>query len=797
MFKTKYGYFSSNGKEFIITNPQTPRPWVNVISNGDMGFILSQAGGGYSWRTNAQINRLTRWEQDIVKDEWGKFLYIRDAQIGKLWSAAWKPCCVTPDFYEVHYGAGYATILSRLNGIQTAWTMFVAPDEPIELWKLIVTNTSKKNRTLQLFTFFEWCLGAAPDWHREFHKCFIETQYDSSMNAILATKRLWEVPSGQGHWNVAWPYIAFHSVNIKPAAFDCSKENVLGPYGTPSRPLGITSGRLKKASGNYHDPVASLHVNVALAPGQSKTLIFTLGASANRDEVRALTKKYRSIPNVDAALEKVQQRWNTLLSASQVKTPDASMNILLNHWLKYQAIAGRLWGRTGYYQAGGAYGYRDQLQDSQIFLSVQPERTKEQILLHARHQFKDGTVYHWWHPLSEVGYSTAMTDDLLWLPFLVNSYWEETGDSSILDCKEPFVDDHEPSSLYDHCFRAIEKTLCRVSPRGLPLIGAGDWNDGLSAVGLKWKGESIWLGEFLYYILKRFVRITAIYGDAARSEQYLREAEKLIYAINQYGWDGHWYFYGTKDSGEKIGSQENKEGRIHLNPQTWAILADIADGPRASEVLDVIFKNLESEAGPILLSPAYHTPDEYIGYLTRYAPGTRENGATYTHAATWAIIAAAKLGEAEAAYRLFSKINPIVRGSKPDHYCVEPYVSPGNIDGPDSEFYGRGGWTWYTGSAAWLWKSGMEWILGVRATPEGLLIKPCIPAQWKEYSVKRIFRGATYRIAVSNPNRVNRGIVTVLADGQPLEGFQPADEVVLPLYPPSSNHEITVVLGKE
>ncbi|MEK6650195.1 MAG: glycosyl transferase family 36, partial [Bacteroidota bacterium] len=624
LFETEAGYFTPDGSEFVITTPRTPRPWANVVSNGDTGFIVSQAGGGYSWRTNAQVNRITRWEQDVIKDEWGKFLYLQDLESGSVWSAAWKPVCEEPEHYEVRYGAGYATFVSRLFGIESTWTMFIPVDDPVEVWRLTVRNRSRRRRRLRLMTYMEWCLGAAPDWHREFHKCFIETSYDRSHNALVATKRLWEVPSHRGHWNTSWPYVAFHSSSVKPVSYDCSKENVLGLYGTVQRPQGLRLSHLPKETGNLRDPVASLELELVLKPGEERVMSFTLGAAETREEMRVLTSRYHSISAVDKALQRVKERWNELLGATSVDTPDPSLNLLLNRWLVYQAIAGRLWGRNGYYQAGGAFGYRDQLQDSQIFLPIDPQLTRNQILLHARHQFKDGTVHHWWHPLSEVGLTTSMTDDLLWLPFLVHAYIEETADTGLLNHDEPFIDDQTAASVYDHCVRAIERVLARFSPRGLPLLGAGDWNDGVNAAGIAWKGESVWLGQFLYAILRSFSGIAAEHGDRGRQVEFMKRADSLRLALNDHGWDGEWYFYGTKDDGQKIGSRENAAGRIHLNPQTWAVIADVADADRARAVMDRVMDLLEFKAGPVLLHPAYSVPDEGIGYLTRYAPGTRE-----------------------------------------------------------------------------------------------------------------------------------------------------------------------------
>lgn len=794
MFQNKYGKFSNDGKEYIITTPRTPRPWSNIMTNGDYGCIVSQTGSGYSWKTNAQLNRITRWEQDLIKDEWGKYLYIRDDESKKIWSAGWKPVCVEPESYEVRHGIGYTIITSVNEGIKSELQMFVPRDASVELWKLTLTNLQQIPRSLSLFTFFEWNLGAAPDWHREFHKCFIHTEYDPSLGTIWGTKRLWEVPSDDGHWNRNWEYVAFHSVSKTPVGFDCDKESFMGMYGSQRLPASVVDGALKGQSGNSLDAMASLHVKVALKPGESETVTFSLGAEENSSKAEKIIKRFHSLEAVDQSFKETAAWWDSMMNVMQVNTPDDSMNIMLNTWLKYQAIAGRLWGRTGYYQTGGAYGFRDQLQDSQIFLHSAPEQTANQLLLHARHQFKDGTVYHWWHPLSERGLPTDMTDDLLWLPYVLGLYLEETGEYNILKSKEPFLDDKKPSTLYDHSIRAIEKVLKRVSKRGIPLIGAGDWNDGLSAVGLQWKGESIWLGQFLHRILIDFSIIADHVKDKSRAKRYRSISAKLKKAINKHGWDKEYYFGATKDSGEKLGSKGNKEGKIWLNTQTWGVLSDVAEKERAEQVMNVVEQSLEFDAGTVLLHPGFSIPDPKIGYLTRYASGMRENGGTYTHAATWTVIAHAKLKRAEAAYRSFSKINPIVRSMEPDRYTAEPYVTPGNIDGPNSRFYGRGGWTWYTGSAAWLFKAGTDWILGIRASRNGLIVDPCIPKEWDGYSVKRLFRGSTYEIIVKNPDHVSMGVMKACMNGKELDVEE--GKVILPISKTKSQHSIEVIMGK-
>ncbi len=796
-FRTRYGSFSDDGSEYIITTPATPRPWINVISNGDYGLTVSQAGSGYSWRTHAQLNRITRWEQDLIKDEWGKYIYIRDEQ-GHVWSAGWKPVCHEPDEYVCRHGIGYSSIGSINYGIGTELLLFVPEGEPVEVWKLTLRNHSRRRRSLRLFTYFEWALGAAPDWHREFHRTFIETAYEPRERALFASKRLWEMPSERGHWNRSWEFIAFHSCSETPASYDSDKETFLGMYGSQSDvrgPASVAAGRLANRTGKWLDPIASLNINCTLDAGEEKMMCFTLGAAGSKAEAKELIRTYRSPAAADRALSDVRRAWQKRLHTVRVATPDEAMNIIENTWLKYQAISGRLWGRTAYYQTGGAFGFRDQLQDSQIFLPIDPGRTKSQIRLHARHQFRDGSVYHWWHPISEIGLRNAISDNRLWLPFVVNSYIEETADLRLLNLKEPFVDDPRGATLYEHCLRAIDRSLRLFSRRGLPLIGAGDWNDGLSAVGLGMKGESIWLGHFLHKILVDFSVIAERRGDRRRAASYRNRARRLRKAINEAGWDGSWYYRATKDAGGKIGGKRNAEGRIFLNAQTWAIIAGVADPERARGVMKEVESRLDSKAGPLLLAPAYKKPDPEIGYLTRYAPGVRENGGVYTHAATWAIIAEAMLGRGDKAFEFYSKLNPARRGMHPDEYIAEPYVTPGNIDGPDSANYGRGGWTWYTGSAAWLFKAGLEWILGIRPSFRGLIVDPCIPHSWSGFTVHRRFRGAFYTIEVRNPRHVQSGVEEFSIDGKKFVRHVGDEPFVLPVFSTGSTHSIIVILG--
>lgn len=770
-FSTKYGHFSSDGNEYVITNYKTPKPWVNVITNGKYGLVISQTGGGFSWDTHSEFNRLNRWHQDLVQDNWGKYFYIKDNVTGDIWSPTWMPVKTELDFYQITYGFGYAKFISEFKGIKITLTVLVPLDDEIEIWNFKIENKTNQKKSLSIYTYFEWCLGSSSDFHREFHKTFLETHFDSKLNCMTATKRLWDIPLGdRGHWNIEYPYLGFISCSNKIADYDGDKDSFIGQYGSIQMPAGLSTKSLSKKLGKWNDSIGTIKTNIEIKPNETKNVNFFFGIKKNKNTIAASLKKFSSQKIIDEALIELKLFWQKMFDTLVIETPDKAMNLLVNKWLRYQAIAGRLWGRTAYYQQSGAFGFRDQLQDSLVFLPIDPKKTEEQIRLHARHQFEDGTVLHWWHPITETGLSTKMTDDLLWLPFVIIQYIDETGNFKILSTKEPYYDNkNKKDTLFDHSVAAIEKVLSRMSKRGLTLIGAGDWNDGLSAVGLDMKGESIWLTEFFYLILIRFAELCKEVGKDNLNKKYLKKAAELKNAFDKYAWDGEWFWRATKDDGKKVGSKTSPEGKIYLNAQTWSVISGIAENNKQRKAMDSVSKKLLKKNGCLLLSPAYTKPDKMIGYLSRYAPGRRENGGVYTHAATWAIWAYSMLKKNDLAFTAYKNLCPIYNGMYPDEYVAEPYVTPGNIDGPESPNYGMGGWTWYTGSANWYQKVIVDWILGVRATKDGLLIDPCVPDDWNEYSVKRFFRGTMYFIRFFRDKQLLPGVSYLLLEGKKLE----------------------------
>lgn len=785
----RYGRFSAEGTEYVITDPRTPRPWINLIANPRVGLAVSQTGSGFSWIDNSQLAVVVRWQQDLAEDRSGRFLYMRDRDTGEVWSLAPAPCWLDYRRYACRHGLGYTTFETEHAGIAARWTLCVDPEATVELWRLHLEDTAGRPRRLALVSYLEWNCGVAPAPRREFQKLFLETAYDPARRAVVAGSHMWEVPSSRwGHWNTGFPYWSAFAAAQPVAMAEGDKAAFLGRYGDWRCPAALAEEReWRSLFGRHHDPVAALRCDVELPAGGAFDGGFVLATAEAPDMASELAARFAAPAAMDTSFVASIAGWRERLAGHRIETPEPALDALANDWLRYQAISARLWGRAGYYQQSGAYGFRDQLQDSQVWLTIDPARCREQIGLHARHQFADGSVYHWWHPLSEQGHVTRMTDDLLWLAFVTASYLKETGDFSILDDPAPYLDEPEPRPLADHVERAFARAFARTGPRGLPFIGAGDWNDGLSALGLVEQGESVWLGHFLAGLLADWCEIHRRRGDGARADDFAARRQALIEAINAHAWDGGWYRRATRDDGTWIGSAASRAGRIFLNAQTWAILNEVAPPERAAACWAAVKEHLVSDAGALLLAPAFDVPDETVGYITRYAPGLRENGGVYTHAATWAIAAAARMRDAELVGRLLAAVDPT--GKNPERYWAEPYVLPGNVDGPDSPWHGRAGWTWYTGAAAWLPRVISEWVLGVRATWEGLRFDPCLPPAWPRAALQRPWRGADLEIAIERRPGLSPGEVRVEVDGRRL------DDAVLTAVEPGSRPRIQVEYG--
>lgn len=708
-----YGHFDRSDGTYVVTNLRTPRPWINVLANDRYGVVLSQAGSGFSWYDNCQLFRISRWEQDLVQDSYGRYVYVIDLDAPECsWSTTLKPTGDVAPGEIVRHGLGFSEFCRTVNGIETRQTVFVPRRESAEVWILKIANRSDRKRRLRLTSYLEWHLGGVGDWHREFHRLFMESRCEGDV--LLAWKhpgleegcrdRL-EVPV---HAFVAWPGRADTRWITDKLAF-------LGPAGTVARPVALTDPPEPSKTPRWDDPIAAGMIDVSLDRGEERALTLVIGAAADSASAVALARKF-DVPAAEAELSETRRFWRELCQSPASCSGDPAIDMMVGTWLPYQAVAGRLKARCAYYQQGGAYGYRDQLQDSLMLLDARPEETLLLLRRHADAMYEDGGVRHWWHPDTSIFVESRHSDTCLWLAFGLLEYLDATGDVGALDTACRFLDRNTQrpgaeSTLLNHAFRGIDRALDRRSDRGLPLIGAGDWNDGLSHAGIDGKGESVWVAMFLFHILMRLQPVLVSRGRPDLATRYVAEAEALRAAVEENAWDGEWYIAGTRDDGKSFGSRTCAEGRIFLNPQTWSVISGIGSPERTARAMQSVREHLITDYGALLLTPAYKSVDPYIGYITRYSPGLRENGGVYSHASTWAVQAFAMTGDRETALRIFRGMLPCLRSTEDaDLYACEPYAMPGNVDGPDSPYAGRAGWTWYTGSAAWMRRIALRYL---------------------------------------------------------------------------------------
>ena len=767
------GGFTSDGREYIITTTHgqvTPAPWVNVLANPLFGTIISESGLAYTWSENAHEFRLTPWGNDPVSDSSGEAFYLRDEERGHFWSPTPLPSRgATP--YVTRHGFGYSVFEHTERGIRSEMWVYVALDASVKFTVLKVRNESGRPRRLSATGYAEWVLGDL----RPKSAMHVITELDPNSGALFA----------RNSYNTEFAdRVAFFDVDDAPRTVSGDRTEFLGRNGTLRNPVALTRLRLSGKVGTALDPCAAIQVPFELADGQEREIIFRLGAGRNADDASKLVRRFRGSAAARGTLEKVWQYWNNTLGAVQVETPDQSINILTNGWLLYQTLACRVWARSGYYQSGGAFGFRDQLQDVMALIHAEPGLVREHLLLCAAHQFKEGDVQHWWHPPSGRGVRTHCSDDFLWLPLAACRYVLSTGDTGVLDEPVHFIEgrpvntdedsyydlpglSEQAASLYDHCVRAILRGIS-LGEHGLPLIGSGDWNDGMNMVGEHGKGESVWLGFFLYEVLMRFTEIARLHEDLPFVERCQREAAQLRRNIEQNGWDGAWYLRAFFDDGSPLGSAGNPECQIDSIAQSWSVLSGAGDAKRSAMAMEAVDKRLVRRDHALiqLLSPPFDKSNLNPGYIKGYVPGVRENGGQYTHAAIWAAMAFAKLGDSRRAWELLAIINPVSHGRSPEEietYKVEPYVVAADVYAV-SPHIGRGGWTWYTGSAAWMYRLILESLLGLRLEVDKLRFEPCLPADWKMFKVHYRYRETIYHITIQQ-TPVGSGETSVAIDG--------------------------------
>ncbi|RMH57588.1 MAG: hypothetical protein D6679_06310 [Candidatus Hydrogenedentota bacterium] len=738
--------FEGNGEEFVF-HGRPKVPWSHVLTNGRFGSVWTDQGGAFAWCGNSVLDRITRWEQDLVLNRAWRTVYIVDGS-GTIRSLTPSPAGEEAE-WTIRYAPGIARYIGRYDRYTTSLEVIVLPDLNAEVWYASVAfhRPPNGNKTLRFFSAQDILLGSWPDTHREFHRLFIECGLSKGRgrpDVLTFSKKIHPAPGVSEPWNESYPGVAAHAARPKPAGFETDRRRFYGYAGSFKQPAALLEPPRKGLLGPWGDAMAGWDVPRRVGrDGKVSAVFVTTFGRKERSAVHTAVKALR-VPQA-AAEESVRRFWIRELGEGSAETPSADLNPMISIWLRLQAIASRLYGRCALYQASGAIGYRDQLQDSLVLLPAAPERTLEQIRIHLEHQFSAGDSLHWWHPKTNSGPRDNCSDDYLWPILAAGEYFRETGDPRFLDRKCPFLD-AGPAPYWDHLRRAIDRAWRNRSPRGLPLMGSCDWNDGLSSAGDEGRGESAWVAHFLHFLLKEM----ALLAEAREEnpEEFLGRARELYRLVNRYAWDGAWYIQGTTDGGAPIGSHRCREGKIHLNPQTWSLISGTGRGAyaeRGEQALCSVEKHLLVDWGVLLLAPAYSRPDPTIGYLTRYAPGRRENGGVYTHAAVWAARAARIAGKADLCRRILFSLLPPVRGRDP-RYEAEPYVTPGNIDGPATPTPGKGGWTWYTGSAAWLQRCLFEDLLGIRSQPEGIEFEPTVPPDWVGFSVKRPWRGKLLEI---------------------------------------------------
>ncbi len=789
------GGFSLEKREYImninyIKGLETPSPWVNIVANKDIGFVITESGSSYTWLFDSYDNRLTSRLDDPLLDRSSEIFYLRDEETGDFW-------CPTPlpiknnHTYKVTHGLGYSLIQHKSRGIEQEMLMTVPVTDTVKIIKFKFKNTNKTSKKLSLFGLFEMSLGGP---NREYTKDYLYTLKDEETGSVII----------KNTYNEAFKNVfAFVDFNAGDSLISNNREEFIGRNNTIDKPIIMKQDRLSDTISSGVDHCVSAQTIFDLQPDEGKEIIVLLGGELSIDKAKELIYKYRKSSVTNIALTVVKDQWNSYLNKVQINTPDESLNILFNERLIYQLMTSRLLARTGYYQPSGAYGFRDQLQDSIALIWSNPDLTKEIIFKVASHQFLEGDVQNWWHEHNNFGIRTVLSDQQIWLPYVMSLYLDITADLSVLDHKEPYIKaplldfinnphwagipevDKNTYSLYDHCLRAIEKTLV-FGQNGLPLMGKNDWNDGLNLVGDKGQGESVWLGWFLYFTLDQFIPYIESRGQMDIAKRYRAIMDNLKEALDKKAWDGQWYKRAFFDNGSPLGSHSNKEFKIDSLSQSWSVLSGAGKEDRIRMAMNSVYKNLfQDENLLLLISPSLKDSALDPGYIKDYPPGVRENGAQYNHAALWSVQAFATLGEAEKANKILDSINPIKRSDTRDKaslYAVEPYVIASDIYAKPAQA-GRGGWTWYTGSAGVMYRTILEYILGLKIRGNKLEINPCIPKEWQEFSVIYTYKNTKYNIQVKNTSGLDSQII--------YDGLVLSDKVIY-LIDDQKDHKIEI-----
>jgi len=783
MIKNEYGYFTEDFREFVITNPETPRPWFNYMWNENYAGLISHGGGGFSYLETPRDNRISRMRYNCLPwDRPGRYILLKDTQSGDYWSLSWAPTLDRKyDLYEAHVGQGYTTIITEYKGIRAELTYFVPRDNNCEIWKVKLTNTSGEQRKIQIYAFQELMMGNALNdiINQPNDKHFTDIRYNKEQQTLEATRRYWVLQTKSASVeqpNFAWDYHVYFTMNLPVKGFDSSLDSFIGKWRSEANPIAVEQGKMFNTEITAGEPVVALQSEIELGAGEVKDFSVFMGiGSRNQNNAYESLQidRYRDNQFIEKKLSEVKSYWDDYLSHVKVDTPDESFNLMLNVWNQYQsAVTFDMARNSGFYHGGLLFGtgMRDQFQDILGMVIAEPGRVRERLINALQFQFADGSTLHNFFKLTNHGERTHHSDTPLWIPFGLVEYLNETHDFTILEEVVKFHDGGE-ATVYEHMVRALDFAISDCTERGLPKIRKGDWNDTLDHIGPKGKGETIWGAFFLCYVLDKTFELLDHKKDTKVKERWQQAYNQIADVVNNIAWDGKWYVRAFRDNGQVVGSDSMQQGKLFLNTQSWSVISKVASKERAESALNSCVEHLENKMGMQICWPAYREVEDNIGLISRCVPGKKENGAVFNHASSWFVQAAIMNGNVEDAFRIYRKMLPVNSSESVgiDRYETEPYVYSEYVTSREHETEGQASHSWLTGSSVWMYRIGLDWILGLQTSLQGIRIAPSLPKTWDKLNIVRKFQGKTLQIKIDNAAGVNQGVKQLTINGKEVD----------------------------